>query len=133
MGLSASPEASRESLLDPPVKTRTVGGITDWIAGGTDSFPVRTEGVFQPTGKPAGSVGPRCQGRGTVQAQSSRTPAEPPMVADDLIGLDNQPERIGAHSGGEEEYHFPWYIVKNDVAAGGGALSSLIGWARTNW
>ena len=43
------------------------------------------------------------------------------------------PYVIGAHSGGEEEYHFPFSIVKNNVAAGGGALSSLIGWARNNW
>jgi V8-like Glu-specific endopeptidase len=43
------------------------------------------------------------------------------------------PYVIGTHSGGEEEYHFPWYIVKNNVAAGGGALSSLIAWARSNW
>jgi V8-like Glu-specific endopeptidase len=43
------------------------------------------------------------------------------------------PYVIGAHSGGEEEYHFPWYIVKNNVAAGGSALSSLIAWARSNW
>lgn len=40
---------------------------------------------------------------------------------------------VGTHSGGEEEYHFPWYIVQDNVAAGGGALSSLIGWARANW
>jgi V8-like Glu-specific endopeptidase len=44
-----------------------------------------------------------------------------------------QPYVIGTHSGGEEEYSFPWYIVKNNVAAGGSALSGLIGWARTNW
>lgn len=43
------------------------------------------------------------------------------------------PYVIGTHSGGEEEYHFPFSIVKNNVAAGGGALSSLIGWARDNW
>ena len=43
------------------------------------------------------------------------------------------PYVIGTHSGGEEEYHFPFSIVKNNVAAGGGALSSLIGWARNNW
>jgi V8-like Glu-specific endopeptidase len=43
------------------------------------------------------------------------------------------PYVVGTHSGGEEEYEFPWYIIKNNVAAGGGALSSLIGWARSNW
>ena len=43
------------------------------------------------------------------------------------------PYVIGTHSGGEEEYHFPFSIVKNNLAAGGGALSSLIGWARNNW
>jgi V8-like Glu-specific endopeptidase len=43
------------------------------------------------------------------------------------------PYVIGTHSGGEEEYQFPWYIIKNNVAAGGSALSSLIGWARSNW
>lgn len=44
-----------------------------------------------------------------------------------------KPYVIGTHSGGEEEYHFPFSIVKNNVAAGGGALSSLISWARNNW
>lgn len=43
------------------------------------------------------------------------------------------PYVIGTHSGGEEEYEFPWNTVKNNVAAGGSALSSLINWARTNW
>jgi V8-like Glu-specific endopeptidase len=43
------------------------------------------------------------------------------------------PYVIGTHSGGEEEYHFPFSIVQNNVAAGGSALSSLIGWARANW
>jgi V8-like Glu-specific endopeptidase len=43
------------------------------------------------------------------------------------------PYVIGTHSGSEEEYEFPWYINKNNLAAGGSALSSLIGWARSNW
>jgi V8-like Glu-specific endopeptidase len=43
------------------------------------------------------------------------------------------PYVIGTHSGGEEEYHFPFSMVKNNVAAGGSALSNLIGWARNNW
>lgn len=43
------------------------------------------------------------------------------------------PYVIGTHSGGEEEYQFPWYIIRNNLAAGGSALSSLIGWARANW
>lgn len=45
----------------------------------------------------------------------------------------SSPYVIGTHSGGEQEYHFPFSIVKNNVAAGGSALSSLIGWARNNW
>lgn len=43
------------------------------------------------------------------------------------------PYVIGTHSGWEEEYHFPWYLVKNNLSAGGSALSHLIGWARANW
>jgi hypothetical protein len=43
------------------------------------------------------------------------------------------PYIIGTHSVAELEYGFPFSIVKNNVAAGGGALSSLIGWARNNW
>lgn len=43
------------------------------------------------------------------------------------------PYVIGTHSGSEEEYHFPFSIVKNNLAAGGSALSNLIGWARNNW
>jgi len=43
------------------------------------------------------------------------------------------PYVVGTHSGGEEEYHFPWSIVRNNLSAGGNALSSLIGWGRSNW
>lgn len=43
------------------------------------------------------------------------------------------PYVIGTHSGSETEYHFPWYLAKHNLSAGGGALSSLIGWARSNW
>jgi len=46
---------------------------------------------------------------------------------------DNGPHLVGVHSGGEEEYHFPWYIVKNNVAAGGSILPNLIIWAQNNW
>ncbi|MFQ5605010.1 MAG: trypsin-like serine peptidase [bacterium] len=43
------------------------------------------------------------------------------------------PYIIGAHSGGEQEYHFPFSIVKNNVAAGGSALPNLVIWAHNNW
>jgi V8-like Glu-specific endopeptidase len=46
---------------------------------------------------------------------------------------DGYPYVIGTHSGGEEEYEFPFSIIKNNVAAGGAVLSNLIGWARSNW
>jgi V8-like Glu-specific endopeptidase len=46
---------------------------------------------------------------------------------------DGFPYVIGTHSGSEEEYEFPFSIIKNNVAAGGLALSNLIGWARANW
>jgi V8-like Glu-specific endopeptidase len=39
------------------------------------------------------------------------------------------PYVIGTHSGSEDN----WFEPKQNVAAGGGALSSLIGWARNNW
>jgi hypothetical protein len=45
----------------------------------------------------------------------------------------SSPYVIGTHSGGEEEYHFPFSIVKNNVAAGGSALPNLIIWAQNNW
>jgi len=42
------------------------------------------------------------------------------------------PYLIGTHSGSEEE--LDWFsVVQNNVAAGGIALSNLIGWARDNW
>jgi V8-like Glu-specific endopeptidase len=46
---------------------------------------------------------------------------------------DSGPHLVGVHSGGEEEYHFPWSIVKNNVAAGGSILPNLIIWAQNNW
>lgn len=46
---------------------------------------------------------------------------------------DNGPHLVGVHSGSEEEYHFPWYIVKNNVAAGGSILPNLIIWAQNHW
>jgi V8-like Glu-specific endopeptidase len=46
---------------------------------------------------------------------------------------DSGPHLVGVHSGGEEEYHFPWSIVKNNVAAGGSILPNLIKWAQNNW
>jgi V8-like Glu-specific endopeptidase len=46
---------------------------------------------------------------------------------------DGSPYAIGTHSGGEEEYHFPFSIVRNNVAAGGSALPDLIIWAQNNW
>jgi len=42
---------------------------------------------------------------------------------------DNKPYVIGTHSGGEDNYGEP----KQNVAAGGSAMSSLIAWARSNW
>lgn len=46
---------------------------------------------------------------------------------------DSGPHLVGVHSGGEEEYHFPFSIVKNNVAAGGSILPNLIIWAQNNW
>lgn len=46
---------------------------------------------------------------------------------------DNGPHLVGVHSGGEEEYQFPWSIVQNNVAAGGSILPNLIIWAQNNW
>ena len=43
------------------------------------------------------------------------------------------PYIIGAHSGGEEEYEFPFSIIKNNVSAGGSILPNLINWGRSNW
>lgn len=43
------------------------------------------------------------------------------------------PYIIGTHSGGEEEYQFPFSIIKNNLAAGGNALPKLIKWAQKNW
>lgn len=43
------------------------------------------------------------------------------------------PYVVGTHSGWETEYHFPWHMVKNNLAAGGGSLVNLIKWARNNW
>jgi V8-like Glu-specific endopeptidase len=42
---------------------------------------------------------------------------------------DGKPYVIGTHSGGEDNFGEP----KQNVAAGGSALSSLIAWARSNW
>lgn len=42
---------------------------------------------------------------------------------------DGNPYVIGTHSGGEDNFGEP----KQNVAAGGSALSSLIAWARSNW
>lgn len=46
---------------------------------------------------------------------------------------DDGPYVIGTHSGGEEEYHFPFSIVKNNVSAGGAALVNLVRWAHDHW
>ncbi len=46
---------------------------------------------------------------------------------------DSGPHLVGIHSGSEEEYHFPFSIVKNNVAAGGSILPNLIIWAQNNW
>ena len=42
---------------------------------------------------------------------------------------DGKPYVIGTHSGGEDNFGEP----RQNVAAGGSALSSLIAWARANW
>ena len=42
---------------------------------------------------------------------------------------DGKPYVIGTHSGGEDNFGEP----RQNVAAGGSALSSLIGWARSSW
>lgn len=42
---------------------------------------------------------------------------------------DGKPYVIGTHSGGEDNFGEP----RQNVAAGGSALSSLIAWARSNW
>lgn len=43
------------------------------------------------------------------------------------------PYVIGTHSGSEEEYQFPFSTIKNNLAAGGAALSNLIAYGRNNW
>src|SRR5436190_608793 len=43
-----------------------------------------------------------------------------------------QPYAIATHSGGEK-ISFIWTIEDNNIGAGGGALNSLVGWARSNW
>lgn len=45
----------------------------------------------------------------------------------------NGPHLVGAHSGGETEYHFPFSLVDNNVGAGGAALPNLVNWAHNNW
>jgi V8-like Glu-specific endopeptidase len=42
---------------------------------------------------------------------------------------DGKPYVVGTHSGGEDNFGEP----RQNVAAGGSALSSLIAWARANW
>lgn len=43
------------------------------------------------------------------------------------------PYLIGVHSGGEEEYQFPIWVVENNVAAGGNLLNKIVRWGRENW
>jgi V8-like Glu-specific endopeptidase len=43
-----------------------------------------------------------------------------------------QPYAIATHSGGER-ISFIWTIEDNNIGAGGGALNSLVAWARSNW
>lgn len=43
-----------------------------------------------------------------------------------------QPYAIATHSGGEK-ISFIWTIEDNNIGAGGGALNSLVSWARSNW
>lgn len=43
------------------------------------------------------------------------------------------PYVVGTHSGEETEYHFPFSFPRVNVDAGGGALNSLVRWARDNW
>jgi len=43
-----------------------------------------------------------------------------------------QPYAIATHSGGEK-VSFIWTIEDNNIGAGGGALNSLVSWARSNW
>lgn len=57
--------------------------------------------------------------------------AELPWNVDRFVSEDNTPERDEPKE--LEEYHFPWYIVKNNVAAGGSILPNLIIWAQNNW
>lgn len=46
---------------------------------------------------------------------------------------DPGPYIVGTHSGDETEYHFPFSFPRVNVDAGGGALNSLVRWARDNW
>ena len=57
--------------------------------------------------------------------------ADPAVRGPVIATLTNADHRnvIGTHSGGEDNFGEP----KQNVAAGGSALSSLIAWARSNW
>ncbi len=44
-----------------------------------------------------------------------------------------QPYAIATHSGGEKTTFLWWTIEDTNVGAGGGALNSLVAWARSNW
>lgn len=46
---------------------------------------------------------------------------------------DPGPYIVGTHSGQEQEWHFPFSFPWVNVDAGGGALNSLVRWARDNW
>lgn len=44
-----------------------------------------------------------------------------------------QPYAIATHSGGSRTTFLWWTIEDTNVGAGGGALNSLVAWARSNW
>jgi V8-like Glu-specific endopeptidase len=46
---------------------------------------------------------------------------------------DGLPYAIATHSGGSKTWFLWWTIEDTNVGAGGGALNSLVAWARSNW
>ena len=107
--------------------TTTIGRTA--ITGRLPAIPATSPTRSGPR-RTTGSRSPMTTMTAPASSSSTRpTPTAATAAGRYGVGGTGKPYVIGTHSGGEDNFGEP----KQNVAAGGSALSSLIAWARNNW
>ncbi|HZW40793.1 MAG TPA: trypsin-like peptidase domain-containing protein [Agromyces sp.] len=73
-------------------------------------------------------------GSGSAEEVEYEADSSPGNSGGPVFGFwSGQPYAIATHSGGSKTTFLWWTLEDTNVGAGGGALNSLVAWARSNW